>query len=400
MGAEPKYNDLVAQIEGTLLFGALVFTCAISLPLAFEVEELPMVDRAYENGGQYGCTVEPGIPYTAFYDKPYSQVLSERSFAAVYMSGLAIWLAFVNFISLTNINTQDSYGELARKNKDKNQKKKKKKNKDKKKGKGSSKKASNRKGSTKKQQKAEDAAVATADKLAKALEDVEEKKKILKRKIVGASSASDPPSRYEVKAWWVYGRWVYFVSIMTLAGGTISTFNCWGNIAVMKLPNTYMANLCKDAGWKFDHVDEETGAKIYVNGSVVAHPTDPWDLLSGRHTSPDGWFTLWSGLMTLGVIVSVTLGGWGIMKADMKKYGKGNVPYFLGSKARLDDNLHDNAHVQMTPEDWAKWKVDNLGEDGNEEGDVERRGSGVQHQHQAAGEQGNAYGEQTYAGFN
>ena len=41
----------------------------------------------------------------------------------------------------------------------------------------------------------------------------------------------------------------------------------------MKLPNVHMYNLCKSAGWVFSHVDEETGARIYVNGTVIAHPS-------------------------------------------------------------------------------------------------------------------------------
>ena len=150
-----RYDDLVAQINGMLLFGALMFTCAIALPLAFELEELPAIDRSYEHGwsrptpafaarhryvprsctvlisssgphpdhrhqaqrrhccipalrecsgpgafpnclgvctpwapgGAYGCTVKEGEAYKYYYDRPYSQVVADRAFSAVYLSG-------------------------------------------------------------------------------------------------------------------------------------------------------------------------------------------------------------------------------------------------------------------------------------------------------------------------
>ena len=58
--SSPKYADILGQLEGMLLFSALMFTIAVSLPMALERDELLMAERDYHHGGVHGCTVEPG----------------------------------------------------------------------------------------------------------------------------------------------------------------------------------------------------------------------------------------------------------------------------------------------------------------------------------------------------
>jgi len=47
-------------------------------------------------------------------------------------------------------------------------------------------------------------------------------------------------------------------------------WQCDGMPLNRKLPNTYYRTLCKEAGWVYSHVDDETGSRIFVNGTIVS----------------------------------------------------------------------------------------------------------------------------------
>jgi len=111
--------------------------------------------------------------------------MAYRTFASSYFCGVALFLTFFMFISLSSINCVDVFKEEAQP----------------------------KRGSVKSKSK----------------------KLTVKRSTQGGTKVMEVPTDDEVIAWWKWGKWPIVVSVFCLMIATITTFTAWGLIANVKV---------------------------------------------------------------------------------------------------------------------------------------------------------------------
>ena len=69
-----------------------------------------------------------------------------------------------------------------------------------------------------------------------------------------------------------------------------------------KVPNYLQNKICIDAGWVYARTDEETGARLYVNGTFVDCPTDK-ERFANQHLDPTAFNKMYQLFVLIPIVV-------------------------------------------------------------------------------------------------
>ena len=105
-----------------------------------------------------------------------------------------------------------------------------------------------------------------------------------------AKQATDALANHAaMEVWWKWTRFVVFFIFMTMVAGVVFATMAQQDLLHNKAPLYLHDKICIDAGWVYSRTDEETGAKLYTNGTfVMGYPTDQ-ERFANRHLDPTGY---------------------------------------------------------------------------------------------------------------